>query len=629
MTTLGSTRTCLVCFLVFFSLGSWATDGDATGVESTEENSPADVIDLLKAVHFTTPAGQDVIIEPGRYHVTQSEGRLGLTKNESRPMVEVEATAIEHDELVALPTVTAMTEEGQEDELFLTLLLPGGQGFTATGSIGGTRSRAATRFIANMGAIRAAGARPSSLLPHLQPQANPVPASGKGKMVTWNYLRMNHPDLVAQALADVQAGKKPRGAVAGLATDTELSDLLRVNWTAEAARLKGSRPSVSPQDGVSTRAVRNTAVLSTLVKTKFLLPLSLPPQTIGSVWSGQSKTAIVTVTSPHDGYLDAELDAATTRRRFRIVRATTFTGELVQGRPVVAQEVRDQAGFVRINVRAGQQVAVEVAFEPDSIIGPPAGNYEEMLSLNGVSSTGIKWARMAAIRARCEGINFGAIVYAQQGHMITLTNQTATAPIVVTNAAATPVSGTITAAQLPAGVTMDPVPVSLGGQGNQSYVLRFHVGDNAVDGAAQPIVIRFDYAGQTRLVTLDISIYHPWMFWCGGQDCGFGLPGQTQSFWVVLDHGNHVGVHQIQLWIRDDGQWWWKIDAFNTELTGSTDFETVIKFNANTIVSDKISVHIGYRTDHQEYEHTNVHPWIHSNFLQAAEGGVTIQVFEK
>ena len=55
---------------------------------------------------------------------------------------------------------------------------------------------------------------------------------------------------------------------------------------------------------------------------------------------------------------------------------------------------------------------------------------------------------------------------------------------------------------------------SLGaGQTTQRMILRFQVTDAAYDGSVQPIVVQLTYMNQTRPLNLELSIYHPWVFW--------------------------------------------------------------------------------------------------------------------
>lgn len=286
-----------------------------------------------------------------------------------------------------------------------------------------------------------------------------------------------------------------------------------------------------------------------------------------------------------------------------------------------------KAGFVAIGSKKGQRIDFVVAFDPVGLGMTAVGNNEATLELSGAT-----WTATALIRARFEGINLGIMAYAEQGHADTLTNQVVDMPIVLTNAAASAWAGTLTAAQLPPGVTMDPLSVSFPGQGTQQHLARFRVSDAAQDGPTQPIVVRVDGAGQTRLVNLSMTIYHPWVTWC------FGCPNEQSIYGdipgIPAGHGSEMGdglgVHRVDLWIKDDGQWGWEISTYNMKMIdpGGSNFSLFARFNANGTVEDRIDVHIGPTTIWQMYSHQQANPWIRYNFLTAAETGVRFQFVE-
>ena len=65
---------------------------------------------------------------------------------------------------------------------------------------------------------------------------------------------MNHPEAVAQTFADVQAGKKPLSVLAGYASQPELSDMLKTNWSAEVAPTECCSPMLN-QGTVTPRGI--------------------------------------------------------------------------------------------------------------------------------------------------------------------------------------------------------------------------------------------------------------------------------------------------------------------------------------------------------------------------------------
>jgi len=448
--------------------------------------SPAVLIE--KPSHFTAPDGTDVLVAAGTYRVEQSaETHLRLVADPPQPAVEIQATATTHEETVASPLALAIAEEGQEDDVHLVLLLPDGRGLDATGSLSGTRSRATrsqpiNRFqmqkamsqyqpLAQQRAYSPLLSVPPAAAAAIAP-AETVVTSGPGNWVTWNYLAMHHPEIVAQALADVQTSKQPRTSIAGLASDVELNAMLKTDWTAEVSRLATMGHASGPQAGITPRglpsdlyatdlpaiaAAKPNSALNAIpsasgqvtaipsakrnpaleVMLNELLALTLPPQNLGSVWAGHSAFAYVFITAPVDGYIEGRFNLNATNRHFRIVNAKAYSGEVVNGTPAVSLTIPggqyqdvvldpanpptqiSKAGFIAILAKKGQLIAFTVAFEPVGLGMTPVGDNEATLELSGATSTDINifspnapattWTRVASIHARFEGINFGVL----------------------------------------------------------------------------------------------------------------------------------------------------------------------------------------------------------------------------
>jgi hypothetical protein len=95
-----------------------------------------------RPVHFIAPDGSDVQLPAASYHIEQSgESGLRLAREEAQA-IEIQATKIAHGESVSAPLAMAVVEEGKEDDLHLVLVLAGGQGLEAVGSMyDGSRAR--------------------------------------------------------------------------------------------------------------------------------------------------------------------------------------------------------------------------------------------------------------------------------------------------------------------------------------------------------------------------------------------------------------------------------------------------------------------------------------------------------
>ena len=111
---------------------------------TTYAEAPVATITLDRAVHFTGPAGNDVLAEAGTYLVQPADNaHLHLLPQTEQPAIEVQAEAITHEETLSVPIALLITEEGQEDERHLLLAMPDGRAFDVSGSISGVHSRAA------------------------------------------------------------------------------------------------------------------------------------------------------------------------------------------------------------------------------------------------------------------------------------------------------------------------------------------------------------------------------------------------------------------------------------------------------------------------------------------------------
>lgn len=652
--------------------------------QHTDAPLSASSVHLDQPLHFTAPDGGDAIIPPGMYHVDRSsESGLRLTPGNHDPALEIQAVARNHEETVTSPNALLIAEEGYEDDVHLVLLLPEGQSLEASGTISGTRSRAAEVRPLTRTQVQHAMTQRRPFTQAARPSALKVPPgvaaklpakgfqSGPGKFVTWNYLYMNAPEIVAQALADVQAGKRPLASLSGLASPPELTELLKTNWSAEASRLNHTGNTAVQSGGVTTRALPNAplkgvASVGTGVTpgpplhklTPVSLPLAFPPMDLGSHWAGERHDVSYSLTAPFDGTLQCGLNLEATRKRFRIIKAMTYTGQFDRGTPIIDKEVLagkyedvrpkspgdptlvSMAGTVAIPIRAGQRVMVMVAFEPDAGYGPPVGLHEVTLEFMGTSLTGARWERTLPLRVRSLGINFGILAYAEQGHAETLTNNVVELPIVVTNAAAKPWTGSITAMQLPQGVAMDPVQVSFSGQGMQRHLVRLRVSDAAQDGASQPVVVQVNGSGQSRSVHLSLTIYHPLLFWCTSfaafaNSCGAEVPGSLNPYinmdgWVPAQY-----VRKLRVWVERTGQWAWQIDLFNGQSDyrdpGGTDFLARFWFLANPNIADVIEGHVGPDTMTQLYTKQGYDGmgWVASNFFTVAQTGFGLRAEEQ
>ena len=663
-------------FVVVTLIGALATEW----LYASETHSTT--ITFVAPVHFLMLDGNDVQVPAGTYRIEQAgETQLHLTA-ENKPSIELQATRVTHEETISAPMAMIVMEDGQEDEIHLILVLSGGQTLDATGSLSGARSRAvsasALRPIQIQSAVNQVKITPPPAQPSPQqmvpaaaivrvpqtPVGSVVPAISQGTWITWNYLAMTYPGVVAQTLADVQVGKQPISVLAGFTSQVELNDMLRTNWSAELARVNAAS-ALLKQGTVTARGVPASPTKALTPAMISSIPVQLPSKNLGTVWANQLATTVVSVTALTEGHIDMRLDLNATNRHFRIMKVTSYTGRIVNGRLEVAQEISggqyqdvivdpynppaqiSKAGFVSIATRQGQPIDVTIGFDPVALGMTPVGDNQATLTLTGVPSIDIRsnaaqpnWTKIAPIHAYFSGINFGAILFTDQPHTATLTGQSVDMTVLITNAASTPVTGNITAAQLPPGVTMTPATVSVGPVATQRFTLHFKVAGTAQTGTVQPVIVQLNYSNQTRPLTLDMSIYEPWVWWTFGAAILTGVDGAGNKTYadgpipnIPLSRTNQTGdtgVSMIYAWVKNNGDFWWQIAAYNMKFvdSGGSNFEVYARWNAIGS-TDRIAIHIGPRTNPQYYESTKNNPGLATNFLAAVQQGLTFTLNDR
>ena len=183
-----------------------------------------------------------------------------------------------------------------------------------------------------------------------------------------------------------------------------------------------------------------------------------------------------------------EGEPTTNRQVYQTVQGGQYQDVIVDPHNPPAQLTK--AGFISIPTRQGQRIDFTIAFEPVALGMAPVGNNDVTLTVTGVPSIDIHSNQAPPNCSKSYThsrlfwqINFGAILYTDQQHTAVLNGQSVDMTVLVRNASSNSIIGTITAVQLPTGVTMAAVPVSVAGQTTQRMILRFQVTDAAYDGS--------------------------------------------------------------------------------------------------------------------------------------------------
>jgi len=168
-------------------------------------------IELENIVHFLTADGSDVVIPPGTYQVEAAESWLRVIPGERHEAWLLMATAETHKKEIDQPI--AFTVPGEEDELFLVLMLPSGKSLEALGTSSGVRSRAVRRLSSarRYRALQSARSRaraPRRTIPTLVPEPTIRTFSPKDKVLAGETIRIIGQNLRPQDFI-AQLGQSP------------------------------------------------------------------------------------------------------------------------------------------------------------------------------------------------------------------------------------------------------------------------------------------------------------------------------------------------------------------------------------------------------------------------------------
>lgn len=570
----------------------------AASITMAWADQPPPTITLDLALHFTGADGQDLVVGPGAYRVDTHEAHIRLTPEDGKESLLIEASAAQHGETVTAPVAMIVAEDGQEDQNHLVLLLPDAKELEAVGSLSGTTSRATSFSRLSRTQMQQAYAQqrqsvetPNRFQPiKAAPAVAPPPAAPAvaettetvqvGRQVTWSFLAMRHPGMVAEALAAVQTGKQPRESLAGLAfSDAELNEMMKTDWSAAVTRFDAMRSAAVTQPGVTPRGLS----LADQAKLAPSATASLPPSAIaiapvrfpiatrdlGSVWAGQQATTVISLLAPADGYIQARLDMNATRRHFRILHARSYTGEVVNGGLVIAQLIPggqyhevihdpadpqkqiSKAGFATILLRKGQQVDFTIVFDPVGLGMTPVGENEASLELSAPLSQDVSilspstpspmWKRTASIRARFEGINFGVIAQMEQASITTFVMSyvpdkplSLEAALLLTNTEQRPWSVTISPTAFDPHLHMAPFTVSLGPGEKRRIPLPLQIDGGALSISERRGAIRYAYGNIVRQVGFGVTYYLGYHAWHSGSPSDPSLDvGSCETSWDI------------------------------------------------------------------------------------------------
>lgn len=129
---------CVASLMLISACSTTDTSQQAHGTAAQD----ATKIQFDRAVHFTTPDGNDVVVGPGAYRVEQATGsQIRLVPAGDAPPILLGAQAVTSDAEIPVPIAMAVPFESDAYDLYL--LLPRGPALGAHGSVSGVQSRMA------------------------------------------------------------------------------------------------------------------------------------------------------------------------------------------------------------------------------------------------------------------------------------------------------------------------------------------------------------------------------------------------------------------------------------------------------------------------------------------------------
>ena len=184
------------------------------------ETTSTTTVEFSSAIHFLTPAGDDIEVGPGIYEVEAAESWLKLVpEGESRSTaLLLEANRGPHEEDVTAPLVRTSSSPDTPEVLHVALLMPDGIGMEAVGTVTGIRPRGLNfAFVGRTSKAKTLAAIPGMNAPRPGSQTQAPPPRPKGKSADCRPTQ--------QVVGNVKGNRMP-----ALAVFDERLHLLAVNY---------------------------------------------------------------------------------------------------------------------------------------------------------------------------------------------------------------------------------------------------------------------------------------------------------------------------------------------------------------------------------------------------------------
>ena len=312
-----------------------------------------------------------------------------------------------------------------------------------------------------------------------------------------------------------------------------------------------SGPSATGAAALNSGAI-NTAVVAEPVTVNF-----------GSVFSGDSRRAVVKVVSPRDGkvtialapnspfsiadvkvYGMAETKSAGAASTQALKQAPA-PQQLKPAGPSAAPSL--MSSFSRsllatstnapftVAAREGNEMVVTLVFAPkfDLANGPYVGDHNTMLAINGGM-----WKTSVPVSGRFEGLKIGIVAVMSNPDVDVFAGKTGAlsdAELVLTNTDKQPVFVQVSAKQLPPGFAMTQLVIRIPAGQTSKATLPVTASTAMHEGAQQLAELTVSYSGTAKTVPFSFSVYPP-----SKQIHYSGEDGLEWEFWMTIDPTGHT-----------------------------------------------------------------------------------------
>jgi hypothetical protein len=391
----------------------------------------------------------------------------------------------------------------------------------------------------------------SSVIPRLT--ATPKLAGfTESRIVTSSYLRMHEANVIVAMAAKVESGQMPKSSLVALAGQSAASNLLRSNLQPTIIRGSlGARPLNSPPDisGMKVPVPSWQSVQQVIRPLYTALPASdYGPQNIalGELKTGTKTSAIINLICPINCTITAKAQNSY-GGGIRVTQIASYTGVWApdSGRTGIYPTLDKVAGEGQsLGAQAGQDVSVTVNIASDSV-----NVFNTNIEIGGVYGSQA-WSAAIPVTAIYTLLGpIQQIIAVPDRDVRCLAGQTIKMPVQLLNLGSSPTRATVTVANLPSSVTVEPITAAIPAASSVTKTLTFVVDPLATEDIGESLDVVVDAAGLHESHSqMSFSIYDPLH--------EFDIPNGVNA--------GGVNIFFATVGIGTDGTWYFDASAADT-----------------------------------------------------------------